>query len=770
MQQVARADDEPLLLEVVINGHSTEKIGEFTMRNGRLMARPDELIDLGMRLPSTHNAKRSENRPSTPDALIDLSKVPGLTWSIDQKTQQLYLNVDIGLLIPTELRVGQGEEPGDRRIVESGTGMTLNYDIVSNFFGGQNGASGSLGARAFTPWGVVSSDWLGYTGATSAGTGNNTAIRLDSTYEYADVNTLHRYSVGDFITSGLSWTRPIHLTGLQVRSDFTTRPDLVTFPLPSIKGTAVVPSTIDVLANGNQVLAQQIAPGPFEIPQLPVVMGAGNISLSVTNALGQQVTVTQPFYASAAMLAPKLQTFAVQTGVVRLNWGSVSNDYGKMAGTAIYRRGLTSKFTVESSVEGTPGAINAGVGGLVQIGNLGVLNFSSASSAGTGHTGEQFSLGVQRIGRVFSLGASTEIATKNFTDAAALNGSPIARKQINANTGLSTRRYGTFGIAYGQLNQGGNLYPVSGTATPAQQSRVLAANYSIQVHHVAFYANEFRNYVSSGDSNGFQAGVTIPFGKRSSANISASSDGSAQVQAQRSASNIGEWGYQTYLSAGGSDHEFGELQYKSPWQLITAGVDESAGQTTVRLENQGAFSWIDRSLFPSNTIYDSFAIVDTGPMAHVHVLQENREVGLTNSAGKLLVPDMHSFDLNHIAIVSTDIPLDATINDASRTVRPRDLSGVVVKFPIRISHGALLQLVDAAGLPLPVGTVLKLRLTGVVVPVGYDGDAYVEDLAAHNDMDAELPDGHRCTIAFNYQPTPGDIPVVGPLPCTEHKP
>jgi outer membrane usher protein len=770
MPPVAKADDQPLLLEVLINGHSTDKIGEFTMRNGKLMARPDELRDLGLRVPVSLIAKKRANRTPKPDDLIEVSRLPGLTWRIDQTSQQLYVTVAMGRLLPTELHADRREESVGRRVLESGTGATLNYDIVSNFANGQGGASGSLDVRAFSPFGVISSNWLGYVGATSGGTGTNTTVRLDSTYEFADVNTLRRYSIGDFITTGLSWTRPVHLTGVQVRSDFGTRPDLVTFPLPSVRGTAAVPSTLDVLADGNQVLAQQIAPGPFEIPQLPVVMGAGTISLSVTNALGQQVTVNQPFYASAALLAPKLQTFAVQTGVVRLNWGSVSNEFGKVAGAAIYRRGLTSKFTIEGSVEGTPGASTAGVGGLLQIGTLGVVNVSTAFSSGAGHTGEQFSLGAQRIGKVFSLGASAVVASKNYTDVAGLNGSPVPKTQLNANTGLSLKRYGTFGIAYGELNQAGYVHPISGLATPEQKSRVFSANYSVQVHHVAFYANEFRNFAGAGSSNGFQAGLTIPFGRRSSANVSASSDGSGQVQVQKSASTIGEWGYQGYVSAGGASHDFAQLQYKSPVALMTAGVDQSGGQVTVRLENQGALSFVDKGLFPSNTIYDSFAIVDTGPMAHVHVLQENREVGKTNSSGKLLVPDVRSFDLNHIAIVSTDIPMDATIDDASRTFRPRDLSGVVVKFPIKISHGALLSLVDEAGVVLPVGSIARLRATSIVVPVGYDGEAYVQDLSAHNEVDAELPDGQRCTVTFNYQPTPGEIPVVGPLHCVEQRP
>jgi outer membrane usher protein len=188
------------------------------------------------------------------------------------------------------------------------------------------------------------------------------------------------------------------------------------------------------------------------------------------------------------------------------------------------------------------------------------------------------------------------------------------------------------------------------------------------------------------------------------------------------------------------------------------------------MESQGAFSLVDRGLFPSNTIYDSFAIVDTNPVAHVHVLQENRNVGSTNSSGRLLVPDMRSFDLNHIAIEPTDIPPEASINTATRELRPQDRSGVVLKFPIKFSHGALLKLVDAAGVAVPLGSTATLRTTGTVVPVGYDGDAYVEDLSPHNELLIEFPDGSRCTAAFEYKSVVGDIPLIGPLRCVEKTP
>ncbi len=750
---------QKLLLDVQINGHFIGKIGEFTLWNGKLMARPEELRDLGLRIPATFSVQ--------PGGWIALSELRGVTFTLDRARMVLRLTASDAALLPALLLPEGRESLTARRVIESGTGLTLNYDTTGTFAGSQAGGTSALDFRVFSPQGIVSSDWLAYGGASMSASGTNTAIRLDSAYTYADVNTLRRYSLGDFITSGLAWTRPIHLGGAQIRSDFSMRPDLVTFPLPILTGSAAVPSTVSVLADGNQTILSQVDAGPFEIPQLPVVSGAGTISMTVTNALGQQVTVSQPFYASSALLAPGLQTYAAQFGKARLEWGSLSNDYSKMAGAAIYRRGLTRKFTIESSVEGTSGAFMAGVGGVAQIGHLGVVNFAVAPSTASGQLATQYSVGAQRIGRLFSVGTSAIVAGRNYRDIASMNGAGIPRKQISAFASLSHKRVGTLGAAYAGLDQDATPTPVSAGLAAPQRSHLLSANYSRQFHRISFYATEFKSFAVAGGSggSGLQAGLVLPLGRRSSVNISASSDDEVQVQLQQSASQIGQWGYQGYLSAGSTNHEFGEVQYKSHLGLYTAGVDHSSGQTTVRLETQGALSYVDHGFFASNQIYDSFAIVDTSPVPHVHVQQENRDVGKTNSSGRLLVPDLRSFDLNHIAIDPTDIPPEVTLNWAKHELRPQDRSGVVIKFPIKFSHAALLRLVDNAGEPLPVGSTATLRSTGAVYPVGYDGDAYIEDLKPYNELIIVRPDGHSCSIAFDYKPLPGDIPSIGPLRC-----
>jgi outer membrane usher protein len=752
--------DETLLLEVIVNGHPIGTVGEFVLRHGTLFVRPQEWQDLGFRVPRT---------AATRGPLIALNDISGIAWKVDVQRQQLLITAIDAALVPATVQPEQVDGKERQRPIESGNGLTLNYDTVGTFASGQTGGSGSFDLRNFSRWGITSSDWMTYAGSALTASGTKPMVRLDSAYTFADVKSLRRYSLGDYINSGLSWSRPVHMEGVQIRSDFTMRPDLITFPLPSIGGSAAVPSTVDVLVNGNLATSNEVNPGPFEVPQLPVISGEGTITMTLTNAQGGQVTVTQAFYGGSTLLAKGLQTFAGQAGLVRRNWGIESNDFGKMAGTAYYRRGLSQSFTVEATAETTPGVFMGGAGGAATLWNRALVNFDVATSGGSAGPGELLSAGIQHLGRVFNLGGAATMATRNYRDVAALNGSPNSRKQINLFTGLNFRRFGSAGLGYAEVAETPSPVFVQNAFAGPLQSHVVSANYSVQIRRVSFFATEFRD-LDTANASGLQVGLTIPMGRRSSISVSGGSNGTAQVQAQETPVTIGDWGYQAYVSAGDDTHEFGVVEYKSPRGLFSAGIDNTAGQTTARLESQGAISFVDGRLFPSNTIYDSFAVVDTAPLGNVHVYQENRDVGTTDKSGHLLVPDMRSFDVNHIGIEARDVPADADLTLDKRIVRPQDRSGVVVRFPIHFSHSALLKLVDESGLPIPLGSTVTLRATGSIVPVGYDGQAYLEDLSPHNKLSVELADGKQCTAAFEYKPIPGDIPTIGPLRCQEVKP
>jgi outer membrane usher protein len=184
----------------------------------------------------------------------------------------------------------------------------------------------------------------------------------------------------------------------------------------------------------------------------------------------------------------------------------------------------------------------------------------------------------------------------------------------------------------------------------------------------------------------------------------------------------------------------------------------------VRGGASGALVWADGHVFASDRIYDSFAVVNTGGVAGVPVLYENRLVGTTDSSGRLLVPSLLSFQNNQLAVDTTRLPADIEVGQTSVLVRPSDRSGTVVDFHVRKVHAAVVTLQDGSGKAIPLGSVAKI-VGAEDQPVGYDGQAYVTGLQPTNHMEVVLPDGGSCSVAFNYQPVAGDIPLVGPLRC-----
>jgi len=770
------AGDETLELDVFVNAYATGKLGEFVLRGGSMFSRPSELRNLGFKAPDATG--------SVKDDLIPLSELTGVKWSYDPGQQTIAFTASDARLLPELVDAKGVAETGGG--LQSGVGASLNYDLNGTSAGGRTVGSGAFDISAFSRWGLVESGFLVYAGDGQPGVGSVSAIRLSSTYLFTDANSLRRYRLGDVISGGLSWTRPVRLGGVQLSSDYSTRPDLVTFPLPSISGAAAVPSTLDVLVNGQRLLSRQVQGGPFQIPQLPVVNGAGTVTLTVTDPLGRQIVTTTSFYASVELLAPGLSTLSAEAGFVRRDYGVYSNDYGPLAASATYRRGLTSDITVEAHAEGTPGASLAGAGVVVNVANLAIVNASAAASTGVGGLGEQIAFGVQRTGRKLSLGVSASYASSEYRDVAAMSGDPPPRLIVSANIGLSLSRLGSVGLAYNQLYRAPPApvayYAPIGTVivqngqissggiasfTPAQRSQLLSGSYSRTVGKVSFYATGFRDFASGGGT-GILLGLVIPFGRLgsvSASQASGSSGGSTQIQASSAPQKIGDWGYNVFAATGHPDHEFAEVRYDAPWALLSAGVDRTGSRASVRAEAQGAVSFVDGALFASNPINDSFAVVDTSGLRNVGVYNENRLVGRTDSGGRLLVPDLRSFEINHLAIEPMDIPPDVTIPFTTRQVRPQDHAGIIVKFPVHVSHGAVIRLVDGSARALPVGSVARLSPVGAPSPVGYDGEVYLEGLAARNTLRVDTLSGGRCFVSFEYRPKARDIPVIGPLAC-----
>ena len=148
-------------------------------------------------------------------------------------------------------------------------------------------------------------------------------------------STMRRYRAGDFISGFLSWTRPVRLGGAQINSDFSMRPDLITFPVPAVAGSVAVPSTVDVLVNGSRKC--------FRARFSQARSRSPNSRSSPRPAPSHRPSQTpwdsrlrRNYRSGAAPTATQRQackpTLAEAWRNVRRNWGIVSDDYGYAAG------------------------------------------------------------------------------------------------------------------------------------------------------------------------------------------------------------------------------------------------------------------------------------------------------------------------------------------------------------------------------------------------------------------------------------------------------
>ena len=696
---------QSLLLGVKINGRLQEGVEEFIEQDAVLFVTPEQLVDMGLIVPDVAVLPSS--------GLIDLTRINGWTYQLDSATQIVSFLIPNSSLVSQQLNAGRTEafEP----ITQRDLGAIFNYDSQFTDYNAQVSSSNVGNLRAVGPFGVIESSVV----QTHSQSFSRT-VRLGSTYSTSAPASLRTYNAGDFINGGLSWTRPIRMIGVQMATNFGLRPDLVTYPRPGMTGEVAVPTSVDIFVNGLRQLSEKVEPGPFELSQLPVSSGGGNISVVVRDVSGRETTRTLPFYTSTALLNEGLDSLSMELGSVRRRYATESNDYAQSAASLSYRHGLTQRLSLETHVESTRGLVMGGVGADILIGTLGILSASVATSTFADEQGLQYGLGFSRTTPYLSFGFNVLKADARFYDIAAVNDDAMPRTTIRANLGIPLSGVGSFSMVYAKRLV--NLYtPEDYTKTQYVQiserisSSSLSANLSVSLPKNAYaFITSFHDFGANAGSGMF-VGMSIPFGHNATFSASSSNAGGNAdhtVEARQSVVQTGDIGWRLARQTGNQTRNDLGLSYKSPWGLVGAEAERGSVGNSYRATAQGSLSMLDGHFFASNTVYDSFAVVDTDGLPDITVLQENRRVGKTNADGLMFVENLRAYENNRLSIAPDDVPMNVSLSNVQLHVRPTDRSGIMVKFPIKRSRSATLLLLDAQKQPIELGSRAVLNGSG----------------------------------------------------------
>ncbi|WP_158554789.1 fimbria/pilus outer membrane usher protein [Methylovirgula sp. 4M-Z18] len=766
--QAAAPADMTLHLEVSINGASTQLVEPFVLTPDKhLQIAQGDLEDIGLKPPAGGDAH----------SLVDLASLHNVTYRYDEPHQIIDFSVTDADRLPRQYDARGNIERSPP--AQSGWGTVLNYRLFATStnqigqFPSFQGVNATLDARAFSPYGTLSQTAI----VGSSVTSRTSNLRLDSTYEYASQDLMMTGRAGDFISGGLNWTRPIRLGGLQLQRDFSLRSDLVTQPLPSIGGSAAVPSTVDVFVNNVKTYSQQVSAGPYNISNLPIIASNGMASVVVTDASGYQTTTSVPMFNAPNMLKPGFIDFALDSGFARRNYGILSDDYDRHpVGMATGRYGVTDWLTAEAHTEGGAGLANGGLGAVTRLGRFGTLSLGAAASHYSAQTGGQvyaeynlqfshftFDLASQRVfGRYNDLAAVTApLELPGFNGLPFVTATdprpPRELDRISVSTDLGFDPT-TVGVSFINLVQADKT-----------RSRIVTASLTRQLpKNVSFFATGYANLSKSHDM-GLYAGLSFQLGDTVHANIGGSLTNGGNQTSVDIGNALGHeddsWSWRLRDNEGANPVRIADAGYRSSYGTVSLEASQQGksfnGQGTI----EGSAGYVvNGGPFVSNTIQDGFAVVNTG-VPGVPVYQDNRYVGKTNVLGQYVLPDLPSYQNNHVGIDPLALPMNADASTTRQAVSTARRSGVALTFGIDHKvDGAIVIFRDAAGVNLLAGSKGQLQGTDESFVVGYDGQAYVKHLKAENTVSIDLGD-HDCTATFGYQPRSDRQPLIGPVTC-----
>ena len=271
------------VVEVALNGQADAQ--SFIVRrssDGHLLLREDDLTTLRLRSGVAAVVEIDGAR------YIDLATDPRFQLAIDEVEQRATITAAPEMFIATQRHSVASTLPD---VSPAAPGGFLNYDFSAT----QDDRSRNIGAFLetgfFNRHGVLTASAL----VNDEG-GDGRAARLDTTWSRDMPERLATLQIGDAITEAGSWGHAVRFAGVKFGTNFLTQPTLITTPLLTASGSAVVPSTVDVFVNGRQVASEAVPPGPFTLDRLPAITGAGEMQVVVTDALGRQQVLTQPYY------------------------------------------------------------------------------------------------------------------------------------------------------------------------------------------------------------------------------------------------------------------------------------------------------------------------------------------------------------------------------------------------------------------------------------------------------------------------------------------
>jgi outer membrane usher protein len=735
---------EPVVVELLLNDQpQTHSLVVLRDTDGTLLVRAADLPKLRLKKPARGTLAVDGER------YVRLGGEIGATVVFDAAAQRVHVSLPPAAFLPTRTVARSPDLPP---VTTASLGGFVNYDLYGEQVDRRSSLGTILDLGVFGPRGVVTNSLLG-----RYDDEQREAVRLETTWTLDFPEQLATLRVGDSVSAAGAWGRSVRFGGVQFATNFSTQPTLVTAPLLYAQGEAVVPSTVDVFVNGSQVASENVPPGPFTIDRVPIISGAGQMQIVVTDALGRQQVIAQPYYTGPTLLRAGLSEYSFEAGAIRSNYGITSGDYGDLVLAGTFRHGFSDQFTAEVHAEGqTGGAAAAGVDTAWKIGSAGILSLTAAAGGDDGF-GWLGGVGFERNGRRVSLFARTQFASEEFAQLGTATFDDKPKQRSFAGMGFYLGSLGNLQVSYGRQ-----------TNWSSPTNETIGIGHSVTLGAFGYLGITASRSMGTDPATDVFVNWAMPFGDRRTTSTSVryspdivdGDEFEAVASLQQSLPAGAGTGYYVELTT--TEDMRADYVLQGSAGLVGVQYARNNGMDGWRANASGGLAITGAGVMPARRLDESFAVVEVADYPGMTVYVENQPIGRTDRKGRVLLDSLRAYESNAVSIDPKELPLDASLATPAMTITPAYRSGPVVRFPVARASAATLKLVLPDGTPVPAGALVTT--SSEQVPVALEGLVYLTSAQGQQIARAEWR-GQRCTFKFE-RPAQADLqPDLGNVTC-----
>lgn len=733
-------DSRTMLLAVRINGNPVDDAWQLVRAADGYHATAEAFAAWRLRLPPGEPVKM-QNRMVYPLR-------PPVRTTFDPATQTLAIDAPAAAFVSTTLDAA----PAVTAYTPSPPGAFLNYDVQATRNQSANGLGGAVEVGVFGKLGVVTT-----TALARAASGKPEIVRLQTVFSRDDPVRATTLRVGDSVGAASAWGRRVYFGGVQWGSNFSTRPDMVLLPLPSLHGEAVQPSVVDLYVNNVLTTRREVAPGPFTVNQVPIVTGAGEVRMVVRDVLGREQVVNLDYYLSPELLRRGLHEFSWEGGARRENLGIASNDYGPWFASTTHRYGVSDRLTMDGRAEVQEGLAAVGAGVVYRVASLGTIAGGVAGSASRPGAGGRGYAQFQHLTRRWSLSGRVEGATHGFRQVGMAEGElpPAFGAQVFASVSLPSRQ--TISAGYVRTNHRGDRPDINlGTL-----------GYSVQLASgVSATLTAFRPF--AGDST-WGAGVTLSYSLDARRFLSGGvsrNDGHTigTLQLQQGLPTDTGFGYDVRAQAGETNAFGARLLYQNDYGNYGVEASGWGRQLNFLAGASGGIVTMGGHTMLARRVQDSFALVEVPGSPGVDIYSNNQRVATTNRSGVGLVPNLLPYQRNTVRIDDRGLPVEMELDLGERTVVPHARSGVLVTFAAKRNSGATLRIVTDDNEWMPLGSEVRSGDTATAYHVARRGEVFLPEISYPATVRV-VHRGRACSFTVTQPESRDALPRLGPFKC-----